>query len=91
MPEYSYSLALVPFIVCWIAARSFDLPQPVARISPAAVAVLVAMLAAWLVAYKASSAIGEQLLIPFILWSAAWMAFGLPIARRLAVPIACLY
>lgn len=91
MPEYSYSLALVPFLVCWIAARSFDMPQPVARISPSAVAILLSTLAAWLVAYKASSAIGEQVVIPIILWSAVWMAFGLPIARRLAVPLACLY
>lgn len=91
MPEYSYSLLLVPFIACWIATRSATLPMPAARMSATAVAILLISLGAWLVAYKASSAIGEQLMIPIILWSTVWMAFGLPVARRLAVPLACLY
>lgn len=91
MPEYSYSLLLVPFIVFWIAARSVDLPPPTTRTSPLAAATLLVTLAGWLIAYQASSSIGEQLLIPVILWSAVWIAFGLPIAHRLAVPLACLY
>lgn len=91
MPEYSYSLLLVPIIIFWIAVRSATLPEPAQRTSPVALATLLATLAAWLIAYKASSAIGEQLMIPVILWSAVWMAFGLPIAQRLAVPLVCLY
>lgn len=90
MPEYSYAMLLMPFIACWIAARSTDLP-PAAPASWLASASLVAGLVAWLVAYKAASSIGQQLLVPLILWTSVWTAFGLPIAARLAAPIACLY
>ena len=91
MPEYDSGQLLVPFIICWIAVRSCDLPRPTSRISPFAIAALVVCVVLWLVAYKASSNIGEQLLMPPILGCAAWAAFGWPIAMRLAVPLACLY
>lgn len=91
MPDYDQGLLLIPFIIGWIAVRSLHLPRPAARISPLAIASLIACIALWLVAYQASSNIGEQLLLPVLLWSAVWAAFGLPIALRLAVPLACLY
>jgi exosortase A len=91
MSEYSHAYLLVPFIAYWIVAQSADLPPPAIRISRLGVAVLVVTLGAWLIAYKAASAIGEQLTIPLILWCAVWTAFGLPIAMRLAAPLACLY
>jgi len=91
MPDYSHGELLVPFVVLWIIARSARLPPPSAKTSPLAFATLLSTLAIWLVAYQASSAIGEQLTIPVALWSAVWAAFGLPIAARLAVPLACLY
>jgi len=91
MPDYDYGELLVPFIVVWLAVRCEHLPAPTTRISLLAIASLLLSIAVWLVAYQASSNIGEQLMIPAILWSAVWSALGLPIAMRLAVPIACLY
>lgn len=91
MPDYDQAELLVPFILCWIAARGAHLPGPSKRISPLAIAALFASLVIWLVAYQAESNIGEQLMTPVILWTAIWTAFGLPIASRFAVPVACLY
>ncbi|MGH8218577.1 MAG: exosortase [Steroidobacteraceae bacterium] len=91
MPDYDYAELLVPFIVGWLAARCARLPKPTARMSPFALAALLAAFCVWLVAYQASSNIGEQLMVPAILLTALWTAFGLPIAKRMAVPVACLY
>ena len=90
--DYSHGLLLVPIIAVWLFLRCTELPPPAAgRASPWAAAVLVAAIISWLITYKAASNIGMQLMAPPILWSAVWLACGLPVAAHLAAPIACLY
>lgn len=91
MAGYSYGGYLVLFVFGWALLRTTDLPPPKTTPSPLAASVLLGAIGAWLIAYKAASAIGEQILAPIILWSSVWMACGLPIAERIAPPVFCLY
>ena len=89
--DYSHGMLLVPVIAVWLFLRCTELPPAADRASPWAATALVATLIGWLIAYKAASNIGMQLMAPPILWSAVWLACGFPVASALAAPIACLY
>jgi EpsI family protein len=89
--DYSHAPWVVLAAVCWVVARSTTLPPPVPRASAPGTALLLLEIAAWLVAWRAASNIGQQITMPLILWSAVWLACGWPVARRVTVPLACLY
>ena len=91
MYDYAHAPWVVLGIVGWILFLSPGLPAPAPRFSAVATLVLLIEVAAWLIAYRAASNIGQQLMMPLVLWTALWLACGLPVARRLAVPVACLY
>lgn len=89
--DYSHAPWVVLAVVCWVVARSTSLPPSVPRASPPVAALLLLEIAAWLVAWRAASNIGQQMMMPLILLSAVWLACGSPVARRVSVPLACLY
>lgn len=89
--DYSHAPWVVLGIACWVAARSTTLPAPVPQASAAGATVLLLGIGAWLVAWRAASNIGQQIMMPLILWSAVWLACGWPVARRVTVPLGCLY
>src|SRR6516165_8644645 len=89
--DYEHGFALALLIAVWIFIRSGDLPASAKWLSLAPAALLLVLLLEWLVAYRAASAIGQQVVLPLILCSAVWMAFGRPVAARFASPILCLY
>jgi exosortase len=91
MADYSHGPAVIALVALWIVFRNKSVPRLGVRISALAIIVLILALGTWLVAYKASSAIGGQLMLPIILWSSLWAGCGLAVAVRFAAPIACLY
>jgi exosortase len=91
MADYSHGMLLVPVVAVWLFLRCGEIPPVSARASPWAAIVLAVAIIGWLIAYKAVSSIGMQLMAPPILWSAVWLACGLPVASYLAPPLACLY
>lgn len=89
--DYSHAPWVVLGIACWVAAGSTTLPTPVPQASAAGATVLLLGIGAWLVAWRAASNIGQQITTPLIMWSAVWLACGWPVARRVTVPLGCLY
>lgn len=89
--EYSHGWLVAAIAAVWVFIRTGDLPAYSARWSPLAFVALLACLLAWLVAYRAVSDIGQQLMLPPILCLAVWMACGRPIAVRLAPAIFFLF
>ena len=91
MVDYAHAPWVVLGIVGWILILGSSLPPPAPRLSAVAAVLLAIELVAWLIAYRAASNIGQQLMMPLVLWTALWLACGIPVARRLALPLACLY
>lgn len=89
--DYRHGDALMLLLTVWIFVRALAPPPAQPRVSPLAAAVLLTVLAAWLVAYRAASSIGQQVMIPPILWAAVWLGCGWSVALRTAAPLACLY
>ncbi|MGH8262191.1 MAG: exosortase A [Steroidobacteraceae bacterium] len=89
--DYSHGYAVLVIASAWFliaAPRASSVP---ARGSPLALVALIASILVWLVAYRAQSEIGQQLLLPPILGLAVWTAFGWEAARRVASPLLFLY
>ncbi len=89
--DYRHGDVLMLALTVWIFVRAVASPPAQPRVSPLAAAALLSMLALWLVAYRAASSIGQQIMIPPILWTAVWLGCGWAMALRTAAPLACLY
>ncbi|MBS0366426.1 MAG: EpsI family protein [Proteobacteria bacterium] len=91
MADYQHGLLLAGCIVYWIVRRAREVPASQGAVSLRAALLLLLAELCWLIAYRAVSRIGQQLMIPPILWLAVWLGCGWPMARVLAAPLACLY
>jgi exosortase A len=87
--QHGYLVAVVSAV--WIFLVSKTLPAMPARPSIAAGVALILALLAWLIAHRAGSAIGEQIVAPAVLGLAVWLACGRAVAVCVAPPIAYLY
>lgn len=91
MADYQHGWFVALIIIAWLYRSASSLPPPTGRFSLSAAALLLAALLLWLVAYRALSGLGQQILLPPILWLTVWTACGWPAARRIAAPLGCLY
>jgi len=91
MADYQHGGLLALFLLVWVYQRASQVPCYTPHASPLAAVLLLGALLAWLVAYRAASSIGQQIMIPPILWLAVWMSCGIVAARLVAAPILCLY
>ena len=91
MADYQHGWLVTLLIVVWLYRIGPSLPLPTGRLATLGGGLLLLALLAWLVAYRALSSIGQQLLVPPILWLAVWSSCGWPTARRVVAPLACLY
>ncbi len=91
MADYHHGTLLAAFVLVWLVRLGPSLPAPQERFSAVAAVLLLGALLAWLIALRALSSIGQQIMIPPILWLTVWLCCGLPTARRVAAPLACLY
>ena len=91
VPDYSHGLLLAPVIVAWPFFIRRELAGYTPTPQPWALPLLAAALLCWLIALKGNSALGQQLLVPPVLWLVLCAVCGLPIALRMAAPLAWLY
>ena len=90
MADYQHGGLLALFLLAWVYQRA-NRARYTPHASPLAALLLLGALLAWLVAYRAVSSIGQQIMTPPILWLAVWMSCGVVAARLVAAPILCLY
>jgi EpsI family protein len=91
MADYHHGSLLAVFLAGWLYRRGASLPPAAPRASMTAAGLLLATLLGWLIAWRAASSIGQQIMAPPILWLAVWASCGRPVAARIAAPLACLY
>ena len=89
--DYSHGYLVAGFALVWFSYCCLNLGRIGIRPSVAGTWVLASVLVAWLVTYKASIILGEETLVPLILWASLWSTFGTQTARRFAAPIGYLY
>ncbi len=87
--DYGYLIAAVSAI--WFAAEARRIPVADLRPDASGSLLLLAILFAWLVAFKANSLMAHQLLWPLAIWAAVNAGAGRAVALRLAAPIGFLY
>lgn len=89
--DYAHCYLIVAIGLGWFVMRALRIAPIEARPSWPPGLLLAAVLVAWLVAFKAGSAIGQQVLCPLIFWLAIWTSCGGQAARHFAAPLAFLY
>ena len=89
--DYSHGYLVAGVTVAWFGYCCLNLGRIAIRPSAAGTCVLAGVLVVWLVTYKASIILGEETLVPLILWASVWSCFGMETARRFAAPIGYLY
>jgi exosortase len=91
VPDYNHGMLLAPVIAVW----PFFLRRELAAYTPApqpwALPFLAAALFVWVVAFRGNSELGQQLLLPPVLWLAVCVVCGHALALRVAAPLAWLY
>jgi EpsI family protein len=89
---YSHGWLVAVVAAAWIAGRLRAAPQSApATSSWLAWPALVFSVLLWLIAFKAHSSIGQQVVAPAIVWLSLATAFGPAFAARFLAPLAYLY
>jgi exosortase len=89
--DYEHGWMIAATCVVWLFLRRAQLDSQAIRPSAWAVVALAGVLLLWLLAYRGSNQMGEQLLLPAALWLAVAAAAGAGAARLTAAPLAFLY
>jgi len=89
--DYQYGYLIAAVSVGWLVALRHKLNAAVVRPHPVGFTLLVLALLVWSIAFRASSILGTQLLLPVVLCLAVYAAFGPHVARLVAGPLAYLY
>jgi EpsI family protein len=87
--QHGYIVAAISLV--WLARLRWRLDAVAAPRGPVAIVPVVLAIAAWLVALRANSDIGQQLMIPLIPLVLVWAAAGDRAARLVALPLFYLY
>jgi EpsI family protein len=89
--DYSHGYLVAGVALAWFVHRCLHLGRIAIRPSASGTCALAGVLVVWLVTYKASVIMGEEVLAPLIVWTSLWSCFGFQLALRLAAPIGYLY
>lgn len=91
MNDYRYGYLVAVLVAVWVGKRVAGLRGHELKPSVSAIALLLGTLLLWLIAYNGCSVLGQQLLLPAILWLTVCSVAGWTSARLLLAPLAFLY
>lgn len=91
MLDYHHGFLVVAVTLGWLFWRREPINASVVRAEPKALVLLAIAVLAWIVSYRASSELMQQLLIPIMLQLAVLAVFGRRIASLTLAPLAYLY
>jgi EpsI family protein len=91
MKDYSHGYLVVAAVAVWLWTCRARLDSYALQPSAIGVALLFSALLVWLVAFSANNELGQQLLLPVILWLIVYAAAGAAAGRIVLVPLAFLY
>ena len=89
--DYNHGYLVAGVVLAWLGLRWPELGSREVRPSAGGAALLGVALAVWLVAFAGHSLIGQQLLVPVVLWLSVWAGTGWSAARLLVAPLGYLY
>ncbi len=89
--DYGHGVLIAAISVGWLAVLRARVDSSVVRPMPLALPALALCVAAWVVAYRSNSLIGQEMVMPAAIVLAVLAALGVGAARRVLPPIAYLY
>ena len=89
--DYEHGLLIAVISAAWFGIEARRLSRADIRPDAPGCVLLLAVLAAWLIAYRANSLIAHQMLWPLALLATVYAGAGRRAARQLAAPIGFLY
>lgn len=87
--QHGFIIVLVSLVWLWRSCQAIDAAE--VKPAPLALTGTLAVVACWLVAYRANSELMQQLLFPIVVLFAIWAAIGWNALRHAIPPIAYLY